>query len=699
MKRETIVSAAFFAGLLSIGFITSAPLFAEGLPMGVDSMSHLFKILYPYKTLRTQGVFPAWSSDWYGGTPFLHFYPPMSYLLTFFVAVLGVGPVLAYKSVNVFFYIVTPFSVYYLSRSLGFKKVPSLFSSLFFSLTPVLLENFLFYDRFSTTVSVPLLCLFLACVVKALKSGKNHLLVASCFLMTLLILIHHLTAYYLGILLIFLLFISYLQTRNFKTIMKTLVLAVVIPLALSAFWLLPFVESTFLVENPFFNRSNVTDFLSPEGFMSLIVPLGLQFILAMLEIAHHMFLSRKELAKPINVFKLLFPSSSIILGSVVSMWQLELGQILLILGFTTFLIFFSERVRTKRPQNVNFVFCVLWFISFLWLSLGFNGVLFRLLPFSRSLDALRFKFYLSIPQSILAGNLVYRLVINRTVGKSFIQKTRFLGNARLLLLLILLISALAACFWVARDMTYTDNTSIPSEVIAFFKVNSEQGRVLSIKSPEWIYVLPYYTNQPLIDGWYPQGKLLQPLLEINDYKINDLYSTLQEGGEAEQDRVWLNLIHNASDLGISWVMIGDDDKRHLIMGTEFTLAAEIEGIFIYKAVDEVSFFEVSPSSAVGEIGFTQLSPDHLTLNVEDVREKVNIVVKVADFPGWTLRVDNVLLEHSQTEIGFITFSLPPRSSYRVDLTYERQGLSYLWVSLAGILLLAGFYVSSKILRQ
>ena len=72
MKRETIVSAAFFAGLLSIGLITSAPLFAEGLPMGVDSMSHLFKILYPYKTLRTQGVFPAWSSDWYGGTPFLH---------------------------------------------------------------------------------------------------------------------------------------------------------------------------------------------------------------------------------------------------------------------------------------------------------------------------------------------------------------------------------------------------------------------------------------------------------------------------------------------------------------------------------------------------------------------------------------------------------------------------------------------------
>ena len=251
MKRQTIVSAAFFASLLAIGLITCAPLFAEGLPMGADSMSHLFKILYPYKTLKTQGGFPAWSSDWYGGTPFLHFYPPVSYLLASFVALLGVGPVLAYKSVNAFFYIVAPFSVYYLSRSLEFKKAPSLIASLLFSLTPVLLENFLFYDRFTTTISVPLLCLFLACVVKALRSGKNYLLVASSLLMTLLILIHHLTAYYLGMLLLLLVFIRYMQTRDVKVVLKTLAAGVVIPLVLSAFWLLPFINSTFLVENPF----------------------------------------------------------------------------------------------------------------------------------------------------------------------------------------------------------------------------------------------------------------------------------------------------------------------------------------------------------------------------------------------------------------------------------------------------------------
>jgi uncharacterized membrane protein YfhO len=146
-------------------------------------------------------------------------------------------------------------------------------------------------------------------------------------------------------------------------------------------------------------------------------------------------------------------------------------------------------------------------------------------------------------------------------------------------------------------------------------------------------------------------------------------------------------------------MIGDDDKRHLMTGTDFTFAADIEGISIYKAVDAVFLFEVSPSQAVGEIVFTELTSDHITLNVDDVRENVNIVVKIADFPGWTLRVDDVPLEHSQTEIGFIAFTLTPRSNSRVDLTYERQDLSYLWVSLTGVLLLAGFYVSSSILRQ
>jgi hypothetical protein len=699
MKRDTIGSAVFFAGLLAIGLITAAPLFADGLPTGGDSMSHLFKVLYSYKALTTQGGFPAWCSDWYGGTPFLHFYPPGSYLLAVFVAFLGVGPVLAYNGVNAFFYIVTPFAVYYLSRSLGFQKGSSLFAGLLFSLTPVLLENFLFYDRFTTTVSVPLLCLFLVCVVKALPSGKNHFLVAACLLMTLLLLIHHLTAYSLGLFLLLFLVIRYLHTRDIKTTLKIVVVTVGIPVALSAFWLLPFLESTFRVENPFYNRSNVADFLAPEGFMSLVVPLGLQFLLAMLEIARHLFPSRRALATPRAVFKLLFPSSAILLGSVVSVWWLELGQILLLLGFTAFLLVFADRVRAEGSRDVNYVFCVLWFISLLWLSVGFSGVLFRLLPFSQSLDVLRFRFYLAIPQSLLAGNLVYRLVATPTAGTGLIRPTRFGGTPRSFLILILLISAVAVCFGVARDMTYPGNTAIPSAILEFSTAHSEGGRVLPILCPDWIYVLPYYTDQPLIDGWYPQEKLLSPLLAINDYKINDLYSTLQEGGAAEQDRVWLTLIRNAPDLGISWVMIGDDAKRPLMQGTDFTLAADLEGIAIYRAVDAVSLVEASPRLAVSEIEVTQRSSDHLTLRLEDVRETVHVVVKVADFPGWTLRVDGVPREHARTEVGFIAFSLPPQSSYQVDLTYDRLGLSYLWLSLVGVLLLAGLYGSSAFLRQ
>ncbi len=692
MKRDTIQSIAFFAGLLAIGLITSAPLFADGLPAGGDSMSHLFKVQYAYKALTTQGRWPAWCTDWYGGTPFLHFYPPGSYLLTVVIALLGVGPVLAYKLVNAGFYIAAPFTVYYLSRSLGFPQGPSRVAGLLFSLTPVLLENFLFYDRFTTTVSLPLLCLFLACVVQALSSGNKRFLVAACLLMTLLLLTHHLTAYALGLLLLLLLALRYIRSRNLHATLTTVGVTVGIPMALAAFWLLPFLESTFRIENPFYNRSNVADFLSPEGFMSLVVPLGLQLLLALLEITRHLFPSRQTLATPLATGTLLFPSCAILLGSIVSMWRLEVGQILLLLGFTAFLLLFVNRRRAEGSRDVNYVFCVLWFISFLWLSVGFNGVLFRLLPYSQSLDVLRFRVYLAIPASLLAGRFVYRLVAAPTTVPGPISLSRFERDPRRPLTPILLLAAVAVCFSIAHTITYPGNTTIPPTIIEFFAAHSAGGRVLPITCPDWIHVLPYYTDQSLIDGWYPQEKLLPPLLAINDYKINDLYSTLQEGGAATQNRVWASLIQNASNLGISWVMIGDVAKRPLMQDAAFTLVADLDGIAIYQAVDAGSLVAVSPHQGVGDIGFTIRSSDHLTLHLEDVWEPIMVIIKMADFPGWTLHVDGVPRTYTRTEVGFIAFSLPPQSSYQVDLTYDPVEQSFLWVSVAGLVLLVGWAV-------
>jgi hypothetical protein len=248
-----------------------------------------------------------------------------------------------------------------------------------------------------------------------------------------------------------------------------------------------------------------------------------------------------------------------------------------------------------------------------------------------------------------------------------------------------------ASFGVAQNMTYRGTTSIPIEIIDFYKSGSKQGRLLPIKCPHWVYVLPYYTEIPLIDGWYPQEKLLKPLLEINDYQIN----TLNEYNWTEQNRIWSNLIGNASRLGLKWVMIGNLTYDSLMLAhSEFTLVQRVSNITIYEHKETISLVDVDQRNLVGSIEFNQLSPDNLTLTVEDVRDKVNITVKIANFQGWKLEVNGRVIEHSQTIEGFISFSVNAGSHYFITLTYEKQGTS-IWVGLIGLLLLTFFYVMNK----
>jgi hypothetical protein len=664
----------------------------DGLPLGIDSPSHLFKILYSHKVFNDTGHFPTWCSDWYGGTPFLHFYPPLSYLLTFFLSLSSMGPLIAYKIVDVLFYIITPFTIFFLGRSLGLKRIQSILACIFFSLTPVLLENFLFYDRFTTTLSIPFLCLFLISIIKALENGKNHSFIISSFLMTILLLTHHLTVYYLGIILLLLITVSFLKTRNRTSLLQIFIFAGIIPILLSSFWLIPFAKSIpLLLENPFYNRSNVENFISPEGFLAQIVPLGIQFVLAVIEVTLQLF-PKKVLTKPMHFFNLLFPSSSILIGSLISMWNLGLGQILVILGFIYFLMIVCTRVRAGKLNETYYIFCLSWFISFLWLSLGYSGILFRLLPFSQSLDVLRFKVYLSIPQSILAGKFVSRFLSSDLSKNRDLRLPRWKGKFLPTFIIILLLSISTVSFCIAKNMTYQGTTYIPTDIIEFFKSSSESGRLLPIKCPHWIYVLPYYTGKPIIDGWYPQEKLLKPLLEINDYQIN----TLNEYNRTEQIHIWSNLIGNSSKLGLKWVMIGNLTYDTIMLDhSTFAMVQRFENVTIYENKSTISLIDVDRTDLLDEIEFNQLSPDNLTLKVDTVRERVNITVKIANFEGWKLEVNGRVIKHSQNRDGFIFFSLDEGSHYSINLTYEKQGMHYLWFSLIGVLLLTVFYVLSK----
>jgi hypothetical protein len=687
MKKETLTSLIFFTALISIGIISSYQRFFAGLPMGIDSPSHMFKILYLNQVFDNHGYIPAWCADWYGGTPFLHFYPPLSYLLTSAVSMLGLGPILAYNIVETFFYIITPLTIYFLSQSLGFKKNQSIIAGLTYSLTPIVLENFLFYDRFTTIISVPLLCLFLISVIKALDSKKQHFLIASCLLMTTIILIHHLTVYALGITLLLLFGMHYLKTGDIKIILKCSVFAVLVPIFLSAFWLFPFINSLFIVDNPFYNRSNVTNFLSPQGLFIVILTLGLQFLLALSEITSYLHRREKGFNQT-ETFKLLLPSILVLVGSILSITSLETGQIIAILGFTSFLILFFKRIK-KGMFNTNF--CTIWFLTFLWLSLGFYGVLFRLFPLSQKLDVLRFQLYLSIPQSILTGSFVAKLLPNRVFRNRLYHKMNLWKKVKPLLLVTVLTTILISSFWITKNRTYRSNTLIPPEIIGFLESNSKNGRILPIKCPHWIYVLPYYTEQPLIDGWYPQEKLLRPLLAINDYQINTLNMYERE----EQIQIWSSIIDNSSRLGLKWVMIGQQEFNFIMNNhSSYNLVFKTESITIYEFQEDISLLEVDRLDSLDKISFDYFSPEQMILTIENLTNKINIVIKIAYFPGWIAEANDKSIAISETADGFISFSLEPATSYSLNLTYRRHGMEYFWISIIGIVVLLIWFVYS-----
>lgn len=668
----------FFAVIISIGLLVVSPRFTGDLPVGRDSMSHLFKVLYLYKTFTSNGYIPSWCTDWYGGTPFLVFYPPLAYLLTFLVALLGLEPVTAYKVVEAFFYIIAPISVYFLSRELGLGRSQSALAGLLFSLTPVAIDNFLAYDRFTTIISVPILCLFLIAFRRALSSGRLKPLIASVLLLSTLILIHHLTAYYLGIVALFLVVVYYLKTRDAGGIFKRTVSVAVASLLLTAFWLLPFILAVFSVDNPFHNDSVVGNFITNEAFSHVILFLGPpQLVFAVAVITSRMLPSLGKDKRPTKLFRFLFPMVSVILGSVVSSWVIEAGEALVVAGFGAFFVSFFGCLKTRIVKEADFIFCVLWFVVFLWLGLGYYAMLYRILPFFEDLDPLRFTFYSSIPLSILAGQLYGRLSTRLFPSGFSLKEMRIMvpRSAVLVSCLVLILAPKIYFSFPPLTSSPITTTSIPQQVTEFFRSKPLLSRILAIRSPDWIYVLPYYTGKPIIDGWYPQEKLLKPLLQINDYQIN----VLGRYTEDERIRIWGSLIGNASSLGINWVMIGEPKLNSIMKNyLNFAPVLNVGNLTIYESEVPIPLVKVEPKGATGDVSIDYSSPDRISIVVNNVTKEVNVTVKEADFKGWKVSVDNSPISHSQDNYGFITFKIEAGQSHSIILEYDPYGFFSLW---------------------
>jgi len=640
---------------------------ADGLPMGEDAPSHLYKILYALDNYRSTGHLPQWSDLWYSGHPIFLYYPPLSYMLVLAIAFIGVEPVAVYKMADGFFFIIAPLTLYFLARQLKLNEEESLLAAFLFTVTPSVVESYFFFDRYPTTISIPLICLFTIFLKRVMEDGKSRDVSVLALLSALTILIHPLSAYAL-VLIAGCFAIIHLRKKNLTQISKKLSIAVIGAFLASMFWLLPLIDSLqHQVDNPFVNHSLFINYIDLPHLGHAVFLVGAFQLLASLTLIKQLFFNEigggeKRAVVAFSVF---------LLGSIVAFFSVQLGQILIVIGFTaTLFTLLQNKEMGLASREQNLLGCSLWLVVFFWLSLGTNALLIQVLPLWQKLDNMRFFTYASIPLTILAGKYITSIIKKSCIPLSKITNAKLKRRSLVALLCLGIVTSFTLGVIATSLIKATPNTNIPEDVIQHFKGNPGEGRVLPIECPKWIHILPIYTNTPLIDGWFPQAKILKPLLEINDYRINDLIDYPVD----ERLRIWRNLIGNHTLLGIRWIVIGNASKYHLIEDNpDFTLTFTSNRIRIYETLETIQLVETYPKNAIDNITVTQLNPDRISIETQKIEEYTTVVIKQAYMPYWTATADNDLdVDLRSDAIGYITVLIEPTDGTHVTLSFSYQ---------------------------
>jgi hypothetical protein len=649
--------------------------------MSIDTTSHLYRVLLLHQWFN-QGVFPFWSPDWYAGSPAILLYPPLSYYLAIAVSTTGVDPLTSYKLVDAVFYWLAPVTMFFLGRELGFSKGESALGSLLYSLIPEVIENYLFFDRFPTVVSIPFFCAFVIMFHRALSGSRQLLgILGSMFAMSALLLTHHLSALIAGFVAVLMIVLTVGRAGLGRPLIITFIVAIG-TLGLTSFWLVPFAESVRLFPaNGFYNRNVTFPFLRflYFGFDVTSYLLGIaQFVLA--AVATQSILSR-AMVKRIPVHAMMFFPILLLGMALFQAGELLPGaySALTVVGravvIGSFVIFLGQLLTSRATrqviskQNGSFL-TVAWFAIFLWIGLGYYSMPLLWLPYIsefwiKTMDVYRVWLYLALPMSLLAA-----VGFLRSATQIWKRKPAYT-----LLLLALIITPIASGVALKANYAFNNhvngvlpytaaNAEIPQPLINYFRNDPAQGRILGIEVPLWIYVLPNYVGKPILDGWYPQSKLVTKLLDINDYRIDDLETT----NATQRLETWASLITDAQQLDVTWVMIGNvtiaNSLQKSFTAANFTQQTVIPyqsgELLIFKTGNVPAFVEARGASVQA---VSQPTPDKIIVTLSPSSDTATIMVKEAYFPTWAAETghESLIVQREPTN-GFIQVTVPPETA-------------------------------------
>ncbi len=717
-KTVTKLTRLALGATIMINLVMVSVRFLDGLPLGVDSTSHLFRVMLMFKSYTENGYVPQWNPDWYGGTTIFLLYPPLSYYLTFVVSLVSWGPIIAYKLVDSAFFLLGPVAVYYLARYVGGNKKEGVLAAFLFSFSPTIVENYLFYDRFPNIVSLPLVCLFMIALSQAFVGRRKSLfLIFSGALFGVIILIHHLSALCAALLGLLIALTNALKAKRWRILVYSMTVPAIvflIGLFLSSFWVVPFVTASGqLLNNPFYNRNVEFPFIRLSYFSINVTiyafgvaHLGLALFALWTHSAESGFNRRFV---PATIAFMLIGMALFEFGERIGMTLARVfGQSVVVFSLLAlfYAVWRNSGVGSDQGSRTHFVW--MSFAAFFWLSLGsFALPVVVLPPFSfiwRALDVHRFWLYLSIPMSILSAIGLQQL---------FVRRTRFLTKRYWFLpvaLIGIIVSGGCAKVLYATTQNISEflpypaaNKDIPAGLITYLRSDPTYARVLAVRCPLWVYALPYYTNKPLIDGWYPQDKLLKRLLEIDDYRILDLESAGPVEPESpNRTRIWKDLILKSRLLAIKWVIVGkvaEDTRLNLFNGSYFELDAQFpyqEGtITVYRSSQQIEMVELIPPDA-GEVVLRRDSPDVLTLKL-DIRGNSTLIIKEAYFPTWRAVSNGAPLDIAGNSEGFMTMKAP-QGAKEIKLYHKPIDFTVYYLSaatLAASLLFVGLDLAKR----
>jgi hypothetical protein len=337
----------------------------------------------------------------------------------------------------------------------------------------------------------------------------------------------------------------------------------------------------------------------------------------------------------------------------------------------------------------------IWFIVFLWFGLGIYAMPILWLPYLgeiwiRTMDVYRIWLYLGVPMCMLAARGFLRSGIK-------LQARR---NSLILLLLALTITPIAISIILKANYAFTapvnqilpysaSNAEIPQEILDYFQNDQSQGRILGIAVPLWIYVLPNYAHKPLIDGWYPQSKLVTQLVKINDYRLDDLETT----DDQKRLEIWSSLIASSKQLDITWVIVGSEAIANQMMNAltqagfaqqltvQYPIATPGERgqLLVFKALSIPSYVD-GPEGFVEQVA--RPTPDKIILTVNQTSTSTIIVVREAYFPTWVAEADGASVSVMREQYsGFMLLNVPPNTR---ELTIFQKPQSTLWNSISGV---------------